>query len=413
MAPPQQMRVVSQPLAEVVGHGANAKHVKDCTELYLGGKGIEQLAGFERLTNLEVLWLNDNKLTAITGLNSNMRIKQLYAHNNAICTLKGSLLRLKFLTDLDLSHNQLRDLRKLLQGLARLRFLQQLNLQGNRCCEEPDYRLLLIHVMPSLMVLDHHQVTPAERLQAAAQIGNETGILNVAFGTGVPQSVLQHRTAAAGQCQDRSVLEQELTQRAEAIRQKQQQAAADAEAALFAQNPDADYWAPRSSLPPPAGLAKAQQAWAAAAAGTACNGTGQALHTQHIAASLMAPAGVQARDSQAQVLQLQLTGSTASTSVLLGTGNSAGSKWTANMSAGSLAAASAVQAAAASYSPKDVLVLHSYSKCSSADDACGGSSTACSKSSKGIAAGARYLDGTFAHHLTQRSWEAEPKALKL
>lgn len=127
----------------------------------------------------------------------------------------------------------------------------------------------------------------------------------------------------------------------------------------------------------------------------------------------MAPAGVQARDSQAQVLQLQLTGSTASTSVLLGTGNSAGSKWTANMSAGSLAAASAVQAAAASYSPKDVLVLHSYSKCSSADDACGGSSTACSKSSKGIAAGARYLDGTFAHHLTQRSWEAEPKALKL
>lgn len=123
-------------------------------------------------------------------------------------------------------------------------------------------------------------------------------------------------------------------QRAEAIRQKQQQAAADAEAALFAQNPDEDYWAPRSSLPPPAGLAKAQQAWAAAAAATACNGTGQALHTQHIAASLMAPAGVQARDSQAQVLQLQLTGSTASTSVLLGTGNSAGSKWTANMSAG-------------------------------------------------------------------------------
>jgi hypothetical protein len=49
--------------------------------------------------------------------------------NNAICTLKGSLLRLKFLTDLDLSNNQLRDLRKLLQGLARLRFLQQLNLQ--------------------------------------------------------------------------------------------------------------------------------------------------------------------------------------------------------------------------------------------------------------------------------------------
>jgi hypothetical protein len=52
----------------------------DCTELYLGGKSIEQLGGFERLTNLEVLWVNDNKLTAITGLDSNVRIKQLYAH---------------------------------------------------------------------------------------------------------------------------------------------------------------------------------------------------------------------------------------------------------------------------------------------------------------------------------------------
>jgi hypothetical protein len=31
-------------------------------------------------------------------------------------------------------------------------------LQGNPCCEEPDHRLLLIYAMPSLQVLDHHQV---------------------------------------------------------------------------------------------------------------------------------------------------------------------------------------------------------------------------------------------------------------
>jgi hypothetical protein len=56
------------------------------------------------------------------------------------------------------------------------------------------------------------QVTAAERLQAAAQTGHETHILNVAFGAGLPQSVLQQRTAVAMQCKDRSVLEQELTQ---------------------------------------------------------------------------------------------------------------------------------------------------------------------------------------------------------
>ena len=52
----------------------------DCTELYLANQGIEQLAGFERLVNLEVLWINDNKLVAINNLDNNTRIKQLYAH---------------------------------------------------------------------------------------------------------------------------------------------------------------------------------------------------------------------------------------------------------------------------------------------------------------------------------------------
>lgn len=55
----------------------------DCTELYLSKQGTEQLAGFERLVNLEVLWINDNKLVAINNLDSNIRIKQLYAHVSA------------------------------------------------------------------------------------------------------------------------------------------------------------------------------------------------------------------------------------------------------------------------------------------------------------------------------------------
>jgi hypothetical protein len=84
--------------------------------------------------------------------------------------------------------------------------------------------------------------------------------------------------------------------------------------------------------------------------------------------------------------------------------------------AGSLAATSSLQAAAASYTSKDVLVLHSNSKCSPADDVRNGSSAACSRgnsSSKGTAAVARYLDGTFGHHLTQRCWQAAPSTLKL
>jgi hypothetical protein len=80
-----------------------------------------------------------------------------------------------------------------------------------------------------------------------------------------------------------------------------------------------------------------------------------------------------------------------------------------------------VQAAAANYRPKDVLVLHSYRRCSQADDACAGcsasnrstSSSSGQHGGKGAVVRARYLEGTFGHHLTERCWEAEPSTLKL
>jgi hypothetical protein len=50
----------------------------ECTELYLGGEQLEELSGFGPLVNLERLWLNDNKLRAITGLEANVRLKELY-----------------------------------------------------------------------------------------------------------------------------------------------------------------------------------------------------------------------------------------------------------------------------------------------------------------------------------------------
>lgn len=38
-------------------------------------------------------------------------------------------------------------------------------------CEEPDYRLLVVHRLPGLTVLDQHVVTDAERRKAAGLIG--------------------------------------------------------------------------------------------------------------------------------------------------------------------------------------------------------------------------------------------------
>lgn len=82
--------------------------LQSCTELHLANRGFKKLANFEPLVNLECLWINGNRLSYITGLDRNVRIKELYAHDNQIGTLQGSLTKMTFLEILDLSNNKLR-----------------------------------------------------------------------------------------------------------------------------------------------------------------------------------------------------------------------------------------------------------------------------------------------------------------
>jgi hypothetical protein len=126
------------------------------------------------------------------------------------------------------------------------------------------------------------QVTVLERQQAARL--SATGDIKpstTGFGTHIPvdkqaaAAAAAGETAAAGDCGavgQSSYCRQALMEEVAGIRQRQLDAAAAAEAELYAWNPDAAYWAPRSTLPPNPALQQAQQTWTAAAAG-ACSGT--------------------------------------------------------------------------------------------------------------------------------------------
>eukprot|EP00753_Platysulcus_tardus_P012535 PLAT3398.2.p1 GENE.PLAT3398.2~~PLAT3398.2.p1 ORF type:complete len:440 (-),score=226.48 PLAT3398.2:152-1471(-) len=143
----------------------SAKTIRNCTELYLGGVGFSKLRDFEDFVNLEVLWINDNRLSRIVGLSSQVRLRELYAHNNLIRSLDGSLRSLRFVDTLILHGNLLVDLHACLDILSRLS-LKTLDLTGNPVTEELHYRLHVIRRLPSLEVLDRHSVTEEERLLA-------------------------------------------------------------------------------------------------------------------------------------------------------------------------------------------------------------------------------------------------------
>ena len=86
--------------------------------------------------NLEVLWLNNNNLKAVTGLDTSFRLKELYLHNNSIKSLDGSIKHLPHLRTLTLYNNELSDLDVTLEHFNSMVYLQHLELFQNPLSEE-------------------------------------------------------------------------------------------------------------------------------------------------------------------------------------------------------------------------------------------------------------------------------------
>jgi hypothetical protein len=135
-------------------------------ELHLGNRGYTRLADFHAFISLDQLWINNNKLTTLQGLEANFRLKILYAHANRVRHLNGALSTFKFMTKLNLADNKLDDLEGTLEELTELRYLQSLDLYGNPISQEDNYRLLVIMSIPWLETLDRLQVTDDERAEA-------------------------------------------------------------------------------------------------------------------------------------------------------------------------------------------------------------------------------------------------------
>eukprot|EP00960_Hanusia_phi_P013222 385464-Hanusia_phi.AAC.1 len=98
----------------------------DTAEVLLSRQGLEELCDMSHLKCLEALWVNNNRLKSIQGLDNNVQIKDLYASSNVIATLDGSLRHLKYLRILSLNRNKLADLDKVLAAISHLSSLEEL-----------------------------------------------------------------------------------------------------------------------------------------------------------------------------------------------------------------------------------------------------------------------------------------------
>ena len=142
------------------------KYAKECTEIVLSKRHITKLKNFESFENLEALWLTNNNLTCIKGLEKNFRIKILCVGFNRITSLEDSSLSvMKFLETLYLNNNKLKNLDNVIRYLKQFSFLKNLNLFGNPIAEEPEYRPRVIDALKSLELFDRHMITLIERIK--------------------------------------------------------------------------------------------------------------------------------------------------------------------------------------------------------------------------------------------------------
>lgn len=132
------------------------KYAKDTVEIYLARRAIDKVIKFDEFPNLEVLWLNDNNLRCIQGLDGNFRIKELYVHNNKIKTLDGSMKKLLHLRTVTLYNNELSDLSHTMTYFRGLQYLQHIELYDNPLSEEQHYRRRVLASLKHLQLFDRH-----------------------------------------------------------------------------------------------------------------------------------------------------------------------------------------------------------------------------------------------------------------
>eukprot|EP00754_Rhynchopus_humris_P040123 Rhum_TRINITY_DN2316_c0_g1::Rhum_TRINITY_DN2316_c0_g1_i1::g.6796::m.6796 len=180
--------------------------IRKTTELHWGQRGLTTIhSNIQKFTNLEVLWINDNNLSRIAGLlpddaaldgyaanpaaRGTRRLKQLYASNNRLETLKGDVEKLSYLEVLILGKNQLRNMEAVCQTLSQLKSLTHLDLLDNPLAEEANYRHYVIFRLRSLTLFDRHLVTDAERNHAAMLFGPKANTTSgYSFGSTAPHT---------------------------------------------------------------------------------------------------------------------------------------------------------------------------------------------------------------------------------
>ncbi|NXD20048.1 LRC72 protein, partial [Spelaeornis formosus] len=161
------------------------------TLFFSSTRGLRSIPSLSQFRKLRYLWINNNKIQDLTFLIKNYYLTELYLNNNELTDISGALKHLCSLQVLFLHNNELKKLGKTVEELKGMISLQTLNLFQNPLAYDPDYRLYVIHFLPSVQLLDRKLVTQRER-ESALHLYNPKRawvMQSIAFGKRVDTSL--------------------------------------------------------------------------------------------------------------------------------------------------------------------------------------------------------------------------------
>ncbi|NWX13804.1 LRC23 protein, partial [Aegotheles bennettii] len=132
--------------------------------LELRGNKIESTAGLS-LPKLKDLYLAQNAIRSLEGLEGLGQLTTLHLRDNQLETLDGFCSSMKCLQYLNLRNNGISSVQEVAK-LQVLPTLQALVLLDNPCCDEPNYRLEVLVLLPHLQRLDKEPFEEDERAEA-------------------------------------------------------------------------------------------------------------------------------------------------------------------------------------------------------------------------------------------------------
>ncbi|KAK2893897.1 dynein regulatory complex subunit 3 [Channa argus] len=131
----------------------NLREFTSLEKLYLNNNLIEKIEGLDRLINLTCLNLSFNKIQKIEGLESLQKLEVLNLANNRIAIIEN-MDKLEKLTHFCIANNLIEQLDNVLY-MRKFKNLFTLTLFGNPVSEADDYKLFIAAYFPNLTCLDY------------------------------------------------------------------------------------------------------------------------------------------------------------------------------------------------------------------------------------------------------------------